>query len=156
MNKPDPFQYLHANKECAFELFALVSRLDFALIRCRFRQKGRPVYADWNSFAESVASHLCKSDDAQVKAAIEYLYTEPPQKLSVRGGRIDWVASSVASTSPGAWAVKAAHQVRNNLFHGVKGYDQKRNDRLINAALIVLYECLKVDSGVLRAFNSPP
>jgi hypothetical protein len=117
--------------------------------------------ADWGKLANSqtvrdlVTNAVNEQGGNQyLKEAILYLRDTPPKKQIVStSGRLDW--RDVNQTEPLPLRLTLyIRRVRNNLFHGGKarnaGESIERNKKLLEHALIVLYEFSKCDQSLNR------
>ena len=145
--------------ELAFRFFREFSLLEYALKRAGFvRAEGRRDVAttNWQRFetevdlAESFRKRSSEQDD--LKNAVEYLQAAPPKFLRCSEGQLHWTDTEVPEKSLAA-ILRAARNVRNNLFHGDKTSSMGetavgRDECLVRCSLTVLKHCVELNEAV--------
>ena len=121
----------------SIDFFVTFSRFDFALKRGGFLagEIGRKASADWDRFATCLGSPFLEA--IKQDPAIAIFFEEPPRRLLVKSIDVAEFCDEpeIVNTQMLFGAVR---QVRNNLFHGEKGYIGQRDEKLMRAALSVL------------------
>jgi hypothetical protein len=149
-----PFDGLQIPGELVCEFFAAFSRFEFTLKETGFLRvvNGRAMPA-WRQFGTSVSNSLSVAAGSDLELAVRYLANEPPQ---VQIGRENWTNAPLHGKTQVAQALDAVNRVRNNLFHGGKHTPHSppgRDERLIRAALTLLYECLAQDDSLRNVYE---
>ena len=119
----------------AFDLFAVFARFEYAMKQGGFRRQNS-AEAAWHTFAERLPGDFFDRMSAAPEAAI-YVQVPPDHLVCDGTGGVRW---SGAGSRPSNLAelfgsIKTA---RNNLFHGDKRHDSRRDTELMAAALFVL------------------
>jgi hypothetical protein len=134
-----------SNKKPVFNFFIAFSIFEFALKESGYlipprNHNDERVTPYWDKFAQEIENDFNPSK-SEVRNAIEYLFTNPPNHQVLVDGHIDWVHSNrPESMSDARWLARIIKFVRNNLFHGGKyPYDPIRDTQLLESSLIVLY-----------------
>jgi hypothetical protein len=154
----NPFPQMQLPPELVYEFLGTFARCEYALKASGFinGDKNR-VWPEWENFSGSVAQGWAAINDQSFKDAAKFLLTESPQKQVLMNHQATWKASVAKLNSSEASNVLAMVRcVRNNLFHGGKGWSlehRKRDVQLLKASLLVLKECMKINDKVGRAFQ---
>jgi hypothetical protein len=149
------------DKDLIFRFFAVFSRFEYALKRRGFLKKQEQAEADWDSYANQLRGQFATVKAPVFKTAWGYLTSEPPKKQIVNWNSLGWKATVRGnSESIESYLLRLVRTVRNNLFHGGKYpypvgpmSDAGRDRRLIESALVVLEECLRLSPNVRQAFE---
>lgn len=135
----------------AVELFACMSRFEFALKECDYivGEEGRNAGVGWADFARVAAANGA-FDKLQNSSETRVLIEAPPRKQLRSGTSFVW--SDPPQVKNMQQFTEALRQVRNNLFHGGKGGDDPRDEELCRAATAALIFLVGVDPRVRDAF----
>lgn len=149
-----------------FRFLVLFARWECSLKRTGFfkpadKRRGDQAEADWNAYADSVASSISALASSQWVRAREYLVSHPPKRQIIHNGSVIWRDKPRRSNeSDVRYLFRAVKDVRNNLFHGGKYPDPSgpveelaRDRLLIDSATTVLETCLELDERVGRLFD---
>ncbi len=145
----------------AIEFFGVFSRFEYALKRTgRVRGSGRARYAeaDWDSFANSIKGMFLTINNEDFKQALSYLTKTPPRRQVLSRGSLNWAPMRRdPSDSTETYVLRLVRAVRNNFFHGGKYPtavidEPTRNKELLNACLVILKDCLELDTGLKNEF----
>jgi hypothetical protein len=151
---PSPHPDLDA---LAADLFRYFSRFEYALKATRYltRDNGDAT-PDWDGFAVRVEERVSRVDDAEYRAAADYILTHPPKKQVVRDGALDWDDAAPGELPPNQLALLYVRRVRNNLFHGGKfngrWFAPERSGELLRSSLVILRTSLEAEPNVHQAF----
>lgn len=153
----DPFSLLgviDAKNVIAF--FGLISRVEYAAMVQGFVNggAGQRMKVDWLKFAKSMNGKLLALGSEKVTQSVNYLRIEPPLQYM---NTAKWEHRVYeAGLVPDAFAILAAKDVRNNLFHGIKlnNPEHARNNDLIEAASVVFRGCLMACPELNAYYNS--
>jgi hypothetical protein len=149
------------DKDLIFRFFAVFSRFECALKRGGFLKKQERAEADWDSYVNQLRGQFATVKAPVFKTACDYLTSKPPDKQIVSGNSLGWKATVRGNNeSIESYVIRLVRTVRNNLFHGGKYpypvgplSDAGRDRRLIESALAVLEECLRLSPDVRYAFE---
>lgn len=154
------FPQLPIPERLALEFLGTFARCEYALKCSGFAKGGaNSVDADWDSFAREVDWHFRRLTDSDFRAAVDFLLTEPPRKQVLRNGHLEWKEAPPDPKLPKAQqTLLMVRRVRNNLFHGAKVWspeyaNRPRDIRLLNAALVVLKHCARLNQQVHIAYE---
>jgi len=96
----------------------------------------------------------------EFKSSVIYFFTNPPMKQIVDdNNNLSWKGDPISKNQYDFKELLVlVRRVRNNLFHGGKFpngdvEDSERDERLIKFGMIILEECLRLDSVVEREFR---
>lgn len=115
--------------------------------------------ADWERYAPSLQGQFAGVKDVEFLKAIEFLKRQPPKKQVVgASGDIEWSATNQGSQTDAQYVFVLVRRIRNNLFHGGKYpmapvTDVARNRRLLESAIVVMMQCLRLSKTVREAFE---
>lgn len=147
------------NRDLLFRFFIFFARFEYALKECGYtpRLDGR-AEAGWTKFAEYLdnSSVFNRTRTKELSEAVDYLIMYPPRKQCIRGGTLS-SESTTPDSSEIKWLLLLICRVRNNLFHGgkfrnVTAASHHRDFALIEHSLVVLEECLELQSNVKSHF----
>jgi hypothetical protein len=131
--------------QAAYDVFAVFSRFEYAMKKGGFR-RGESAEAAWTKFA----NHLPTNIFFRLRSASEVAiyFDAPPDRLVANAAEgVQWSGKATTPTTMPELldCIKIA---RNNLFHGDKRHDNRRDTELMVAALFVLnhiYESIEHD-----------
>jgi hypothetical protein len=156
---------LHVDRELAFDFLVIFSRFEYALKEMKHVHKNgklpRNLDVDYSGYAqniEGVFAARIKSSDS-LKAAVEYFCQSPPRRQIWDGFRPDWAAPETGLKPSASQMLVFTFRVRNNLFHGGKGWlapegNIDRDRRLMESAIAIIQAVLEIDEELLSAFSS--
>jgi hypothetical protein len=139
------------------EFFAVFSRFEYALKRCRFLRDKGYAEADWDKFSNGLGESFLQEVRECGKA--NTLLDKPPKKQIVGGGcSIEWKQMKPIADVRSLF--RAIRRVRHNLFHGGKypsgpEVDVSRDSTLLSEAIWVLRRALERCQNVNHAFSEP-
>ena len=146
----------------ANELFRTFARFEYALKAagfCHTAPHDDAAKPDWTAFAGTVGDALNNPTNGDLREAIEYILSHPPQKQILQDGTLDW-REALPTTPPEDRAdllLVLVRRVRNNLFHGGKfsaqWFDAIRSEKLLRHSLTILRECLAASPAVHGAYH---
>lgn len=96
-----------------------------------------------------------QSDEA-LRQLVEWLKREPPQKQVIVDGRPGFRSVFPSGQNDTEVLLVLVARIRNNLFHGSKGFerdDAVRDEDLLTAGLKLIHEFVASDSGLEEHFN---
>lgn len=125
--------YRHKVGQEAFDFFAVFSRFEYAMKFSALRQDNRPE-ASWYKLAEALTASFYNAMKAAPEAAI--YFANPPGQLALQDGTVQFV--QVDPPRDGVELFKALKRARDNLFHGDKRHDNRRDADLMVAGLFIL------------------
>ncbi|MFA5863671.1 MAG: hypothetical protein WC975_03195 [Phycisphaerae bacterium] len=150
------------DKNLIQDFFCGFARFEYALKRAGYlKENEKRVMLDWDSFAKDISGKLDKDPDPKLKKAIEYLTVHPPKKQVVKEKKLGWQdISKIDSKGIEAWILRVIRTIRNNLFHGGKFTGKPveevaRNDKLLNASVIVLRKIVRLNQFVFKFYDEP-
>lgn len=131
--------------QAAYDLFAVFSRFEYAMKKGGFR-RDESADAAWRKFANNLPVDIFPRLRATSDVAI-YFEAPPDRLLADAGEGVQWSGKPTTPTTMPELldCIKIA---RNNLFHGDKRHDNRRDTELMVAALFVLnhiYETIEHD-----------
>lgn len=136
------------------ELFALMSRVEFALKENGWGRAGRDdaVEVHWDFYANEGLGRGFLLHVRRTKIC-PTLLARPPSLQVLRGASLDWEGTAPPKSVQDLMG--AVRRVRNNLFHGGKGGtpDRDRDAALIVEAVAVLRAALDWDADLLARFK---
>lgn len=130
--------------EAGYDLLAVFSRFEYALKKGGFRRENYPDAA-WTTFAEQLPEQFFQKIQQGDQAKI-YFETPPDHLIATADGRVTW-SGEPRVPNDAASLFQSIKTARNNLFHGDKKHDNHRDNRLMEAALVVLNEAFKEAEG---------
>jgi hypothetical protein len=154
----NPFPQMQLPPELVYEFLGTFARCEYALKASGFIGGNQNrVWPEWENFADSVADGWVAIDDQSFKEAAKFLLTESPQKQVFMNHQVTWKTSVAEPNFSEARNVLAMVRcVRNNLFHGGKGWSLEHRERdvqLVKTSLLILQECMKINKDVEHAFE---
>lgn len=133
----------------AYDLFAVFAKFEYAMKKSGYRRENYPDAA-WLAFAANLPDHFFEQMKIAPEAAI--YFEDPPDHLvnSPEGG-VQWSGTPKVPANAGELfdSIKTA---RNNLFHGDKRHDNRRDTALMQAALFILNAAFDA-AHTLEAFD---
>ena len=136
--------YRERVSQVAYDLFAVFSRFEYAMKKGGFRRDGS-ADAAWQKFANSLPLETFLRLRASPEAAI--YFDSPPDRLVVDGESVRW-SGQVRAPENSVELLECIKVARNNLFHGDKRHNNRRDNDLMAAALFILnhiYEAIEQD-----------
>lgn len=125
--------YRHRVGQEAFDFFAVFSRFEYAMKLGELRQDNRPE-ASWHKLAKALAAPFYEAMKAAPEAKI--YFENPPGQLELKDGVVRFVP--LDPPRDGLELFKALKRARDNLFHGDKRHDNRRDSALMVAGLFIL------------------
>ena len=147
----DPFEDFKVPAELVLEFVAVFSRCEFAMKAGTYRRNANGMAAAaWDRLASEASDWLQIPGEGALTNAVKLLSGKPPQVEKYDQG---WQDAPPSGHSDVERALKAAVQVRNNLFHGGKHHPSQagRDAELVAAALLLLKATIEAEPGELRA-----
>ena len=137
------------------EFFISFSRFECALKASNFvNGNSNSIKANWDSFVGSIRQTFISERTPQLKQASDYIVNNPPRIQIIENGHLGWRdrVFQISDSEIDKLSL-SIRDIRNNLFHGGKfngiyERDVSRNYILINAAMIILNEWLKLSEEV--------
>jgi hypothetical protein len=162
----DLIDRLKAGRQPVIDLWAVFSRFEYALKRAGFATGDQQkVAANWDKLAADLADVWNPHRTDELRKAVEYITQIPPRKQVLDNGTLKWVENVRPAAEPPLQSlIIHIRAIRNNLFHGGKypsapPVAPERDTRLIQAALVILDECLSLceqkAAGVFQYFTEP-
>lgn len=156
MNLPTP--------KLACEFLHVFSRFEYALKRTSFLKKGARggAEADWDKFSAELHKEIkpTEIESEEFQEAVEYFFNHPPKKQIVSEvDDLEWRDEVIQESQRNFVKILAlVRRVRNNLFHGGKFhgeyiYGSERDEHLIKFSLVILMECLRLNTEVETEFR---
>lgn len=118
----------------AFDFFAVFARFEYAMKSGLLRRDGGRVEASWSKMAQALGVAFYKAMKAAPEAAI--YFENPPGQLALLDGQVQF--APVDPPRDGIELFKALNRARDNLFHGDKRHDNRRDSDLMIAGLFIL------------------
>ncbi len=159
----DISENLYIDKGLAYDFLVVFSRFEYALKELGHVHKNGPIprnlEVNYSGYALSIEKYFAGKYAAsdKLKSAVDYFCTEPPRRQIWDGAKSNW-ASPEAGTGPTAHNMLVlVYRVRNNLFHGGKGWlppegNHDRDHRLMYNALTIIEAVLDIDDDLRRIF----
>lgn len=140
------------NHEVVFNFFWRFSAFECALKREGFLHSGhhQAASADWTCFKQAMKGRFEAVVSSEFSDALDILLKAPPRRQIVKDGRLKWREQELRpDQTRESFVLGLVQTIRNNLFHGGKYPDGPvdevaRNRELLQAALLVLEECVKL------------
>lgn len=156
----DPFPRMPLPRELTYEFLGTFARCEYALKTSGYANvRGNAVEANWDAFSDDINDRFQRVETPAFREAVNYLLAHPPRKQFIDGHRMVWQDSPPDANRSRAWqTLLMVRRVRNNLFHGAKVWspqygDRQRDVRLVEAALLVLQECSRLDPRFFEAYE---
>ena len=152
---------LGINRALVLRFFATFSRFEYSLKRSGFLKTGDKAEANWDAYANSLRGQFANVQDSAFRDAVAFFLNAPPGTQVVSGSDIDWRDTKLGNGEQHEnYILRLVKIVRNNLFHGGKYpvptgpmEEVGRNQRLLEASITVLKQCLELSNDVRRAFE---
>lgn len=152
---------LVTDRNIVYQFFGFFSRFEYALKRRGYLKPGKKANPNWEEYANSIQGRFRRVKDTDFSKAINLFLKEPPKTQVVSGNNLTWVDTI---QGPGEheehYILRLVRTVRNNLFHGGKFpipigplADVARNQKLLEAGITVLRQCLEFSPDVSSAFR---
>jgi len=154
------FQHLHMPVELAIEFIAVFSRMEHALKSTKYAIGNESrVDPAWDRFSNDINAEFQNIKEEQLTQAVSFLLTEPPKKQVIVGTRVGFVDQVIdPNQKTTQQLIRMVRTVRNNLFHGGKylpngEVEEGRNQRLVEASLLVLKACVRLNEEVKSSYE---
>lgn len=144
-------------------LFRTFSRFEYALKKSGYLkcpEDGKKAKPDWGMFADSVADHLTAPPSGPLQAAIDYLQSSPPKVQYIKDGMPEFEDAHPSGETGARLVLSRVCQVRNNLFHGAKGFQPEwsdgnplRDQELMLCCVTILESCLDANDKIKQAYR---
>jgi len=152
-------------RELIIEFFFAFSRFECALKQSiKYANcSSDKVEPNWDKFASEIKDIFDPNSSKSLKEAVDYLISNPPKKqyLDNSDNTLKWKDRVFTGTEPLTNKLGLMiRDIRNNLFHGGKfngifSEETSRNYKLLDNALIILNNWLKIDSTIGDLFMEP-
>ena len=76
--------------ELALEFLKTFARMEYSLKAAGFHRGDGRAEADWNQFAREIEEFVANPPSGEVRAAIDFIFAEPPKKQMVDNNQIEW------------------------------------------------------------------
>lgn len=162
MDRFDPSETLHIDTAAALEFVVAFSRLEFAAKATGYFVKPKAdeiinASVDWSLLARVLADRFDRmlSQDTQLFESFQRLQAEPPMKQVIDGGVLRFVSSARQKLRNAELAMLDIRRIRNNLFHGGKGFiigDADRDNALIRMGTRIIYKLVECDADLASCF----
>jgi hypothetical protein len=151
------------NSKCrilVYDFFIAFSRFECALKNSiRFANvRYNKVEANWELFTSSFDQDFDRSYSNELNDAVSYIIENPPKIQKLQVDRLVW-EDNIIDENTVLTTILGRHirTIRNNLFHGGKFNgehepDISRNYLLLNSAMIILEEWLRINSDIKDLF----
>jgi hypothetical protein len=144
-----------------FAFLATFARWECALKHGEFVRAGLhgQAEADWKSFANKYAVHICEYRDTDFTNARATLLAKPPRREEYISGTVSWQDNPRRDNETDAgYLLRVIRDVRNNLFHGGKYAggpepETARDRDLIDCALLILRRLVELDPTIKARFE---
>jgi hypothetical protein len=143
--------------ELGLTMFQTFARMEYALKAAGYHQGDGDAKPDWDRLGRECDTYLREHVSPDLRAAIEYILEEPPQKQVIEKGQLEWKQVLAHGQTQGEQLLVYVRRVRNNLFHGGKfnghWFTPERNEPLLRHSLAVLCACLEACPVINGAFR---
>ena len=140
---------LQAERSHIISFFAGFSRFEFALINGGFPGNNpHHAAADWHRFSGLIEQHFNYHRTPELRDAVTYLESNPPQIRAVVNNALSWIVNPDAAGKPRLEALTVhVRAIRNNLFHGGKypgtpPLPAERDGQLLKGGIVMIEELL--------------
>lgn len=156
-------QNVRIPQDLLLRFFLTFSRFEYALKATGFLTGDhKQVRADWDRFSCSIRTQFNLNKSPALRNACDSFIVHPPWKQVVIDGQLYWDMSVALNSMSHLEGIEhillMIRRVRNNLFHGaqhnsdvIEGVERKR--KLIEAAVLVLEECLALSPDVKKHYE---
>lgn len=145
------YKSLRADRKLALEFSVVMARFEYAIKRSGYR-RGSPCLAAWQRLGNELNSSSTAYQPQNVREAIDYLVGNPPMFLN---GEMEWTESALSGATDLGRALDAVVRVRNNLFHGRKGDNERRNNLLFSHSICFISAILSDRHDIKEAYCNP-
>ena len=155
---------LHIDMQKALEFYVVFSRFEYALKEQLYVHKGKKpknLEVNFDTFAKDIRTNFAKAilDEATLKVAVSYFCQNPPRKQIWDGTKPDWSPAETGVQPTSYEMLLLIRQVRNNLFHGGKGWlspegNAERDKILMTHAITMIAAMIECHADVKQAFSS--
>ncbi|MBX3620638.1 MAG: hypothetical protein KF891_11735 [Rhizobacter sp.] len=140
----------------AFAFFKLFAKYEYALKAMGYGLAGpkQSAEADWDRFSTTVGVKVLSVTDAEVKAAIQYIFQKPPKRQVWVNDAVNW---EVVPNGERSAQILFSHirRARNNLYHGGKfgsqWIDPDRSQELLETSILILNALVLLDAALAEA-----
>jgi hypothetical protein len=159
----DLYRLLDIDRNLVAEFSIVFSRFEYALKRTPPYAAGdeKGVKADWDKFAKDHDALFAQDTDKELKVAVGYLQSHPPEKQILRDNKLGWQHVCQQDVPPLQNLLLSVRRIRNNLFHGGKFpipdgpvHEPGRDTALLQSCKTVLLKSLGLNDEVRRHFES--
>lgn len=158
-NPRDQLEHLELPRELVLKFVVTFARFEncaktLLLIE---ENSNRPVVS-WQKVASRIDEVFQRTvqSDKQLRRLVDWLKREPPQKQVLVGGRPSFQARFPSGQNDTEILLVLIARIRNNLFHGSKGFEREdavRDEDLLTAGLELLHRFVASDEEFQRHFN---
>jgi hypothetical protein len=149
------------NDELVFQFFGVFSRFEYALKRSGLLMKTEKAKPDWGTYADKLRGRFAKVQNKAFQDAVTFLLKEPPKTQVATGNNLDFKDTLRGDKHDERYVLDLVKTVRNNLFHGGKyplpnasvTNDALHNNKLLEACLVILNECLSLYAPVKHFYE---
>jgi hypothetical protein len=155
-------QALQIDRELFFQFSLAFSRLEYSakdqgFVTEQANRVGQDLKVDWNSLANRIAPEfeIVLANDAAVRAAATYIEEHPPKKQMQVAGIAQFIDARPQFPSQTQNLMVYLRRIRNNLFHGGKGFMSEqldRDERLLESGLRLIGAIVECDPRIRRSF----
>lgn len=143
--------------DLANQFFRVFSRTEYALKASGYNYGNGAAKADWKQFALELESLIANPSSAELKEAIDFIFSAPPKKQIIADSVIQWEVAEPHETSPAVKLFIYVCRIRNNLFHGGKfnghWFEPERSEPLLKHSLIILSASVESIAKVREAYH---
>ncbi|SNZ21323.1 hypothetical protein [Cohaesibacter gelatinilyticus] len=155
---------LHVDLELSRDFLISFSRFEYALKEKLYVHKGdavKPLKVNYSKFGADIRDRFKEkmTGDPTLKKAVEYFCSEPPKEQIWDGEKPRWSEQETGVEATSDNMIQLIYRVRNNLFHGGKGWlhpegNNERDKLLMEYALEILEAMLDCDEALKHEFSS--
>lgn len=155
---------LHIDLDLSRDFLIVFSRFEFALKQKLYVHKGdteRDLKVNYSKFGVDIRDEFKSKIDGNpnLKKAVGYFCSEPPKKQIWNGEKPCWSEPETGLEASSDVMIQLIYRVRNNLFHGGKGWlkpegNIERDKKLMEYALVILNAMLDCDEELRHEFSS--
>lgn len=145
MSEFDVQRILKIDLDRATEFLVAFARLEYSAKAVGFLSGNeRQAAVDWDALAKHLSAGFRNqlSENPRVKSAFQELQEKPPKKAVLKDGSLEFESSEPQNVGEAMEALLYLKRIRNNLFHGGKGFkieEADRDDHLVALGLTLIY-----------------